>query len=176
MSYTKSELYPSVGMHGIYPSGSDEQLGINTDNLENLSLGNWNSIKGNGKIYKSSFGDFYDFIEKGRPVKLIYQPNILYMRVFLDKPDGTRQYLGASSGRRITGNNGIQFSSGNWGGDDYAHASFPDEPSVSDVKHKNWKSELLNDVNAGMSDEGFIYPLAVKNRYQLLKSWNKVNK
>ena len=25
------------------------------------------------------------------------------------------------------------------------------------------------------SDEGFIYPIAVKNRYQLLKSWNKVN-
>ena len=26
------------------------------------------------------------------------------------------------------------------------------------------------------SDEGFIYPLAIKNRYQLLKQYNKLNK
>jgi len=161
MSYTKSELYPSVGMHGIYPPGSDEQLGINTDNLENLSLGNWNSIKGNDKIYKSSFGDFYEFIEKGRPVKIIYQPNLLYMRVFLDKPDGTRQYFGPGTGRSIQSyDTRIDFSSGHWPpspqeDENYQdHASFPDEPSGG--THRNWKNELLNDI--GGDDHLTIYP------------------
>ena len=55
--------------------------------------------------------------------------------------------------------------------------------SYFDDDDKKYKNGALYKVKTGIaegfifeSDEGFIYPLVVKNRYQLLKSWNKVNK
>ena len=44
MAYEKKDNYPKRRKPGIYPEGTDKQLGINNDDLEKFSLGNWNSI------------------------------------------------------------------------------------------------------------------------------------
>jgi len=50
----KKNNYPSVKTPGIYPDSTDEELGLNNPNLENFSLGNWNSIKKNSKLIVSN--------------------------------------------------------------------------------------------------------------------------
>ena len=40
---------PSLTKPGVYQSGTDDQLGLNTINLEKYSLGNWNSIVRNNR-------------------------------------------------------------------------------------------------------------------------------
>ena len=49
MSYSKLTKHPSVKTPGIYPDVEDnKQIGLDTDDLQELSLGNWNShYKGN---------------------------------------------------------------------------------------------------------------------------------
>ena len=44
MTYIKKINYPSFKKPGVYPSGSLKELGLDNDNLEKLSLGNWNSV------------------------------------------------------------------------------------------------------------------------------------
>ena len=44
MAYQKKNNYPSWSKPGIYPDGDSRQLGLDNDNLEKFSLGNWNSI------------------------------------------------------------------------------------------------------------------------------------
>jgi len=44
MAYEKKPNYPSLKKPGVYPSGSLKELGLDNDNLEKLSLGNWNSV------------------------------------------------------------------------------------------------------------------------------------
>ena len=41
MSYIKKDNYPSLKKPGVYPDGTDKELGLNTDNLEKFSLGSW---------------------------------------------------------------------------------------------------------------------------------------
>ena len=41
MAYTKKYNYPSLRKPGVYPPGSIKEHGLNTDNLEKFSLGNW---------------------------------------------------------------------------------------------------------------------------------------
>ena len=51
MAYTKEIKYPSNKKPGVYTSGSIKQLGFNTDELEKISLGNWESIKRNNRVF-----------------------------------------------------------------------------------------------------------------------------
>ena len=44
MAYEKKPNYPSLKKPGVYPSGSLKELGLDNDNLEKFSLGNWNSV------------------------------------------------------------------------------------------------------------------------------------
>ena len=44
MAYQKKNNYPSWSKPGVYPDGDTRQLGLDNDNLEKFSLGNWNSI------------------------------------------------------------------------------------------------------------------------------------
>ena len=43
--------YPSLKTPGIYPSGSIQELGLDNDDLEKFSLGNWNTFIKGGKIF-----------------------------------------------------------------------------------------------------------------------------
>ena len=49
MAYEKINNYPSYKKPGVYSSGSIKELGLNNDDLEKFSLGNWNSITKNNK-------------------------------------------------------------------------------------------------------------------------------
>jgi hypothetical protein len=54
MAYNKKYNYPSLKKPGVYPDGSIKELGLDSDNLEKFSLGNWNSIvKNNRKFFTS---------------------------------------------------------------------------------------------------------------------------
>jgi hypothetical protein len=41
MAYDKKPNYPSLKKPGVYPPGTDKELGLNSDNLEKFSLGSW---------------------------------------------------------------------------------------------------------------------------------------
>ena len=47
MSYRIREGFPNYNLVGIYPSGSDSQLGLDSIDLETFSLGNWEEYKRN---------------------------------------------------------------------------------------------------------------------------------
>ena len=81
MAYNKKPNYPSFKKPGVYPPSTDKELGLNSDNLEKFSLGNWNSIsKSNRKYFVSTQGgdenpsfleDLYESgIYLGRPVRV----------------------------------------------------------------------------------------------------------
>ena len=61
MSYDKKNNYPSVKTPGIYPEEDDRKLGLDTDDLNELSLGNWNSIFKGNKLFLS--GDLLESIK-----------------------------------------------------------------------------------------------------------------
>ena len=44
MAYNKKNKSPSIKTPGVYRDATDKQLGLDNDDLENLSLGNWNSL------------------------------------------------------------------------------------------------------------------------------------
>ena len=64
MAYEKKPNYPSYKKPGVYPPNSRKELGLNNDDLEKFSLGNWNSItKNNRKFFvpipDSELSDFF---------------------------------------------------------------------------------------------------------------------
>ena len=61
MSYEKKYIYPRVNTPGIYPEEDDRKLGLDTDDLNELSLGNWNSIFKGNKLFLS--GDLLESIK-----------------------------------------------------------------------------------------------------------------
>jgi len=52
-TYEKKLNYPSLRKPGVYPPGTDKELGLDNDNLEKFSLGNWNSIVRNNRKFFS---------------------------------------------------------------------------------------------------------------------------
>jgi len=68
----KKNNYPSIKKLGIYPDATDKELGLNNPNLEDFSLGNWNSIKKNSKlIVANDTTDNYNLVSedpRGRPI------------------------------------------------------------------------------------------------------------
>ena len=72
MAYILKEKYPSIKTPGIYPEATNEEIGLDTDNLEDFSLGNWNSIIKDNKLFISYAVGGLDVIENpmGRPVKI----------------------------------------------------------------------------------------------------------
>ena len=78
MAYSKKDNYPSLKTPGVYPSGSIKELGLDSDNLEKFSLGNWNPISKSNRRFFVSFQGQPLFIEAlyengeylGRPVKV----------------------------------------------------------------------------------------------------------
>ena len=75
MAYNKYDNYPSLKMPGVYPeTGSNitvedgiKLLGLDNDNLKQLSLGNWNSIVSDAKVITTNTGRLHQNL-KGREV------------------------------------------------------------------------------------------------------------
>ena len=59
MSYSKKNRYPSIKTPGVYRDATDEQLGLNNDDLENFSLGNWNTTFRGNKLLLSASSKYY---------------------------------------------------------------------------------------------------------------------
>jgi len=78
MAYNKYDNYPSLKKPGVYPSGSIVELGLDNDNLEKFSLGNWNSFVGKNKIFIQG-KDFHDDNAKGRPVNIAFDQDIIQL-------------------------------------------------------------------------------------------------
>lgn len=74
MAYNKKNKSPSIKTPGVYRDATDKQLGLDNDDLENLSLGNWNSLFRGNKLLLS--GDLLDVIKSrsGIPVKIRTSP------------------------------------------------------------------------------------------------------
>ena len=80
MAYNKKNNYPSLKTPGVYPEGTDNELGLNSSNLEDFSLGNWNSIVKKNKILLSSL--IVPFDKKGVPVNIEFDlSEIIYYKV-----------------------------------------------------------------------------------------------
>ena len=70
---------PSLMKPGVYQSGSitEDQIGLNTIDLEKYSLGNWNSIVKNDRKFWSPLSDptVTSLVDQGRPVQLYFAPS-----------------------------------------------------------------------------------------------------
>ena len=80
MSYQKKPKYPSIKTPGVYfdenSTEDNKKLGLDTDDLEKLSLGNWNSIIKENKIFPgSSTGT------QGKPVLLSFDRAMLNLGI-----------------------------------------------------------------------------------------------
>ena len=77
---TKKNNYPSVKKSGIYPNGTDKELGLTDVNLEKFSLGNWNSIRKNSKLLVSNVSDENVIEEdpRGRPVQIQWDASMMF--------------------------------------------------------------------------------------------------
>jgi len=81
MAYEKKNNYPSLKIKGIYNrTGSRQELGLDNSNLEELSLGNWNTIVKDNKILPVTTEEDLLNVNKGRPIQLLFNefvfPNI----------------------------------------------------------------------------------------------------
>ena len=51
MAYEKKPNYPSLKKPGVYPNGTDKELGLDNINLEKFSLGSWEEISLSNKSF-----------------------------------------------------------------------------------------------------------------------------
>jgi len=93
----KKTYYPSVKKPGIYSDAegvTDKELGLNNSDLENFSLGNWNSIRKNSKmIVSTDTGTSNPASEdpRGRPIRIKWGlDELLSFRGNLEDSDNTR--------------------------------------------------------------------------------------
>ena len=93
----KKTYYPSVKKPGIYSDAegvTDKELGLNNSDLENFSLGNWNSIRKNSKmIVSTDTGTSNPASEdpRGRPIRMKWgRDELLSFRGNLEDSDNTR--------------------------------------------------------------------------------------
>jgi hypothetical protein len=106
MVYEKKPNYPSHKKPGVYPSGSLKELGLNNDDLEKFSLGNWNSITKNNRkffvpISDSELSNFFSGNIPGRPVRVRnIRPTDLPFEIEIDGVE--YQHTGFFSQRIIT--------------------------------------------------------------------------
>ena len=77
MEYSKKEQYPSWLTPGVYPDGSIKELGLNNDNLEDFSLGNWNSIVKDNRVFTLDTGQIPTSDPRGRDVRVGFDAGIL---------------------------------------------------------------------------------------------------
>ncbi len=74
MSYNRKSRYPSVKTPGVYRDATDEQLGLDADNLQELSLGNWNSIYKGNKLFLS--GDLLEKIKTSGGIEVKFRTSL----------------------------------------------------------------------------------------------------
>ena len=92
LKFSKMEGKPSWAKDGVYvvdTESSSNTLYTNgldfTNDLERFSLGNWNSIVKNDKIFPSVHKGLTSNIEQGRPVRLQFAPSyVIRTRYYID--------------------------------------------------------------------------------------------
>ena len=72
MAYRKEIKYPSIKTPGVYFDESDKKLGLDTDNLEELSLGNWTSYLRQDKIFSTNTAT-----SLGKPILISFDREML---------------------------------------------------------------------------------------------------
>ena len=81
MAFQRYDDSPSLMKPGVYQSDNvtEDQLGLNTIDLEKYSLGNWNSIVRNNRKFWSPLSDptVTSLVDQGRPVQLEFAPSRL---------------------------------------------------------------------------------------------------
>ena len=77
MEHSKKEQYPSWSTPGVYPDGSVKELGLNNDNLEDFSLGNWNSIVKDNRLFTLDTDQIPTSDPRGRDVRIGFDEEIL---------------------------------------------------------------------------------------------------
>ena len=76
MEFSKKQNYPTYLKPGIYPNVQDEKkIGLDNDELEKFSLGNWNSIVKDNRIFPLRLLDVPSL--KGRPVEILFDEQTL---------------------------------------------------------------------------------------------------
>ncbi len=92
MAYEKKPNYPSYKKPGVYPPGSTKELGLNNDDLEKFSLGNWNSILRSNRVFLNKSIAIDDNVQNNEPSILTNIP--LYLTSpFYHRPTGPNGVL-----------------------------------------------------------------------------------
>ena len=100
MEYSKKQQYPSWLTPGVYPNGSVNELGLNNDNLEDFSLGNWNSIVKDNRVFTLDTGQIPTSDPRGRDVRVGFNADILERPNPLRRVRYNRELLSGTAGRR----------------------------------------------------------------------------
>jgi len=100
MEYSKKEQYPSWSTPGVYPDGSIKELGLNNDNLEDFSLGNWNSIVKDNRVFTLDTGQIPTSDPRGRDVRVGFNAGILERPNPLRRVRYNRELISGTAGQR----------------------------------------------------------------------------
>tara|TARA_R100001443_G_scaffold3476_2_gene10893 strand:+ start:5158 stop:7260 length:2103 start_codon:yes stop_codon:yes gene_type:complete len=99
MEYSKKQQYPSWSTPGVYPNGSVNELGLNNDNLEDFSLGNWNSIVKDNRVFTLDTGQIPTSDPRGRDVRVGFNEGILERPNPLVRVRYNRELISGTAGR-----------------------------------------------------------------------------
>ena len=100
MAYQKIDNYPSYKKPGVYPSGSIKELGLNNDDLEKFSLGNWNSIVKDNRVFTLDTGQIPTSDPRGRDVRVGFNAGILERPNPLRRVRYNRELISGTAGQR----------------------------------------------------------------------------
>ena len=99
MEYSKKQQYPSWLTPGVYANGSVNELGLNNDNLEDFSLGNWNSIVKDNRVFTLDTGQIPTSDPRGRDVRVGFDAGILERPNPLVRVRYNRELISGTAGR-----------------------------------------------------------------------------
>ena len=99
MEYSKKQQYPSWLTPGVYPNGSVNELGLNNDNLEDFSLGNWNSIVKDNRVFTLDTGQIPTSDPRGRDVRVGFNAGILERPNPLRRVRYNRELISGTTGQ-----------------------------------------------------------------------------
>ena len=99
MEYSKKQQYPSWLPPGVYPNGSVNELGLNNDNLEDFSLGNWNSIVKDNRVFTLDTGQIPTSDPRGRDVRVGFNAGILERPNPLRRVRYNRELISGTTGQ-----------------------------------------------------------------------------
>ena len=142
--FNKIDGKPSWANSGVYTVDNDSNtntLYLNgldfTNDLERFSLGNWNSIVKNDKVFAAPQTGIAGLVEQGRPVKLSWYPPRIYGYYYeINAETGKREFWTANAAFKYLDLDTID-------GNEIESVAVP-WPDGSAIQNSQWQTQIMN--------------------------------